>query len=248
MKRLWLIQLIGNALLFWCAFVWLGIRDSRTSQLIETALLGLLILIPWLWLQDGTMAYCGDRSQGLWGAFRRGAKTLAVFSAIVIAFVLLCWALGKLEAPLTTAGQRTASWLTFHLRKPIKPATWVRSYTAILWGVRWIVLPVLLLPVAAGTAMHGASGIKRGSRRVFWLQYLLALLIGSYLPTLLTHWVPRFSGTTAQFLSFVVRFGIAYVLMVTTWLAVAFFSVPPSSSDAARPLSPSPAPPARNTA
>src|SRR5579859_1826488 len=142
MKRLWLIQAIGNAFLFWCAFTWLGLRDSKTSQLIETAVLGLLIAIPWLWLQDGTFVYCADRSQRLWPAFRRGAKTLAVFSAVVIAFVLIVWALGKLEAPLTTAGQRTASWLTFHLRKPVKPASWARGYVAVLWGVRWILLPV----------------------------------------------------------------------------------------------------------
>ena len=228
MKRLWLIQAAGNALLFWCAFIWLGIRDSRTSQLIETALLGLLILIPWLWLQDGTMIYCGahssDRPLGLWGAFRRGAKTLAVFSAVVLAFVLLCWALGRLEAPLTTAGQRTASWLTFHLRKPVKPATWVRAYHALLWGVRWIVLPVMVLPIAAGAALSGTKGLRHRATRAFCIQYLGALLIGFYIPTLLIHWVPKLTGTTAQLLSFVVRFGIAYVLMVTTWLALTFFS------------------------
>ena len=167
MRRLWLIQAIGNALLFWCAFAWLGIRDSKPGQLVETALLGLVILIPWLWLQDGTFVYCGDRSRGLWAAFRSGAKTLAIFSAVVIAFALLFWALGKLDAPLQTAGQRTASWLTFHLRKPIKPASWAKGYEALLWGVRWIVLPVLVLPLAAGAAMNGARGLWRRGRRVF---------------------------------------------------------------------------------
>ncbi len=173
MRRLWLMQAAGNALLFWCAFTWLGIHDSRSWQLVETAVLGLLIVIPWLWLQDGTLAYCGDRSQGLWGAFRRGAKTLAIFAVVVIAFGLLLWALGKLQAPLTTAGQRTASWLTFHLRKPVKPATWANIYLALLWGVRWIVLPVLVLPIAAGAASNGVGGLRHGARRVFWLQYLI---------------------------------------------------------------------------
>jgi hypothetical protein len=224
MKRLWLIQAAGNALLFWCAFTWLGIRDSKTWQLVETAVLSLLIVVPWLWLQDGTMAYCGDRSQGLWGAFRKGAKTLAIFSLVVIVFGVLFWALGKLEAPLATAGQRTASWLTFHLRKPVKPLTWIRAYEAVLWGVRWIVLPVILLPVAAGAALDGARGMWRKSRRVFWLQYLIALGVGFYLPGVLTGWVPKLSGTGSQVASFALRFGIAYVLMVTTWLAVAFFS------------------------
>lgn len=232
MKRLWLIQAAANGVLFWCAFTWLGIRDSRTSQLIETAVLGLLILVPWLWLQDGTMAYCGDRSQGLWGAFRRAAKTLAIFSAVVIVFGLLFWALGQLEDPLRTAGQRTASWLTFHLRRPMKPATWARAYVAVLWGVRWIVLPAVFLPMAAGVALNGSRGLGRTAPRVFWLQYLAALMIGLYIPGVLMGWVPKLAGTSAQVASFILRFGTAYVLLITAWLAVAFFSASRKAANA----------------
>ena len=224
MKRLWLIQAAGNALLFWCAFAWLGIRDSRDWQLAETAVLGLLILASWLWLQDGTFVYCGDRSQGLWTAFRKSLKTLAIFSAVVIVFVVLCWALGKLDEPLTKAGERTASWLTFHLRKPIKPATWVRSYLAVLWGVRWIVLPALVLPVAAGAACNGLRGMGRRGRKVFWLEYLIALIAGLYVPSVLMGWVPKLTGTATQVISFGLRFGFAYVLVITAWLAMTFFS------------------------
>jgi len=223
MKPLWLIQAAGNALLLWCAFTWLGIRDSRGWQLMETAVLGLLIVVPWLWLQDGTLVYCGDRSQGLWTAFRKGVKTLALFSAVVVVFVALVWALGKLDEPITKAGERTASWLTFHLRKPIKPAMWVRSYLAVLWGVRWIVLPVLALPIAAGAARNGVRGMWRRGRKVFWLEYLTALIIGFYLPSLLMGWVPKLTGTAPQVVSFVLRFGLAYALIVTAWLAVVFF-------------------------
>ena len=224
MRRLWLIQAAGNALLFWCAFTWLGIRDAKTWQLIATAVFGLLILVPWLWLQDGTLVYCGDRSQGLWTAFRKSLKTLALFSAIVMVFVALCWALGKLDEPLTKAGARTASWLTFHLRKPIKPATWIRSYLAVLWGVRWIVLPALMLPVAASAARNGVRGMWRRGRKVLWLEYLVAFVVGFYIPSVLMGWVPGLTGSTAQVVSFVLRFGFAYVLIITAWLAMTFFS------------------------
>jgi hypothetical protein len=224
MKRLWLIQAVGNALLFWCAFSWLGIRDSKSWQLIETAILGLAILIPWLWLQDGTLAYCGDRSQGLWPAFRRGARSLVIFALVVLAFCLLFGAMGKLEPALTTAGERTSSWLTFHLRKPIKPATWVKIYLALLWGARWIVLPAIFLPIAAGAAMNGTRGMRRGGGRIFWLQYLFALVVGLYIPGLLIHWVPKLTGTAPEVLSFVLRFGLAYIILITMWLAVSFFA------------------------
>ena len=224
MRLLWLIQAVANALLFWCAFAWLGIRDSRTSQLIETAVFALLILIPWLWLQNATFIYCAERSLGIRGAFRKSARTLAMFSAVVIAFVVIVWAVGLLRGPFETAGHKTASWLTFHLRKPVKPATWANLFAAVLWGVRWVVVPVLVLPVAAGAAIEGARGLWRKARRLFWLEYLLALVLGFYIPSVLMHWVPKLTATTAQVLSFALRFGIAYVLIITSWIAVTFFS------------------------
>jgi hypothetical protein len=102
----------------------------------------------------------------------------------------------------------------------------VKIYLGVLWGARWIVLPALFLPIAAGAAMNGPRGMWRCASRVFWLQYLVALVIGCYIPSLLVHWVPKLSGTFPQVLSFAFRFGIAYVLMITVWLAVAFFSAP----------------------
>jgi hypothetical protein len=224
MKRLWLIQATGNALLFWLVFGWLGLRDAKTSQLIQTFVYGVLLLFPWLWLQDATLAYCADRSTGLWGAFRRALGTLGSFATVAIVFGLAFWALGRLEGPLAEAGQRTASWLTFHFRKPVKPQTWISIYLAILWFVRWVVLPVLVLPVASGVAQHGFRGIRVGASRVFWLQYLLASIVAFWLPPILMHWVPRLSGTTAQVVSFLLRFGLAYALIISAWLAVAFFS------------------------
>jgi hypothetical protein len=224
MKRLWLIQAVGNALLFWCAFTWLGIRDSKGWQLTETAVFGVMIAALWLWLQNGTFVYCGDRAVGLWKAFRASLKTLAVFAVVVVAFVLIVWAVGRLEDPLMRAGQRTASWLTFHLRRPVKPATWVHSYLAVLWGLRWIVLPALSLPIAAAAARKGWHGMWCKGRRVFWLEYLIALALGCYLPTVLMGWVPKLTGTATQVLSFVLRFGIAYGLIITAWLATAFFA------------------------
>src|SRR5262249_33457164 len=151
-----------------------------------------------------TLVYCGDRSQGLWPAFRRSLRTLALFSMIVIVCGILIWALGLLEGPLSEAGQRTASWLTFHLRKPGKPATWSAWYLAALWAVRWIIVPPVVLPVAGGVALNGTRGVGRKGSRVFWLQYLVALLLGVYIPGLLIHWVPKLTETTAQVLSFAV--------------------------------------------
>jgi hypothetical protein len=62
------------------------------------------------------------------------------------------------------------------------------------------------------------------ANKVFCVEYLLALVVGFYIPGLLIHWVPNLDGTTAQVMSFAMRFGIAYVLMISMWIAIAFFS------------------------
>ena len=217
MKRLWLIQATGNALLFWSAFTWLGIRDSKSWQLVETGVFGLMIAALWLWLQNGTFFYCAHRPISLWKAYRESLRTLAVFSAVAIGFVVIAWALGQFHDPLTRAGQRTASWLTFHLRKPVKPTTWVGLYLAALWVVRWIVLPVFTLPIAA-------QRVWRLAPRLFWLQYLAALAVGYWLPSVLMTWVPKLTGTAAQIFSFSLRFGIAYALIITAWLSIISFA------------------------
>jgi hypothetical protein len=219
MKRLWLMQLIGNALVLWLGFMWLGIGDSRAGQLAETVSFGLLIAAPWLWLQNATFAYFADREAGIAAAFRKGLRTLGTFAGIVIVFVLVVWALGLLAGPLARAGQSTASWLTFHLRKPVKPVWFVRGYLALLWGVRWIVVPVIFLPLLAG--------YRKLAGRVFWLEYLIALVLGFWVPSLLMSWVPHLTGSVAQVTSFVLRFGVAYLLMLTSWIAISFFSARP---------------------
>jgi hypothetical protein len=220
MKRLWLMQLIGNALVLWLGFMWLGIGDSGAGQLAETVSFGLLIAAPWLWLQNATFAYFADREAGIAAAFRKGLRTLAAFAGIVIAFVVVVWALGLLAGPLARGGQATASWLTFHLRKPAKPAWFVRGYLALLWGVRWIVVPVIFLPLLAG--------YRKLAGRVFWLEYLIALVLGFWVPSLLMSWVPHLTGSVTQVMSFMLRFGVAYLLMITSWIAVSFFSARPA--------------------
>ncbi len=56
--------------------------------------------------------------------------------------------------------------------------------------------------------------------------------MGFYVPSLLIHWVPKFTETPAQVLSFAARFGIAYVLLITAWLSVAFFAKPAAGQKA----------------
>ena len=98
----------------------------------------------------------------------------------------------------------------------------LRIFNAVRWFVQWVLAPILLLPVAA--CGFGRDSLRQSRKPRFWLEYIVVLVAGFYLPGKLIHWVPRLQATAAEVISFVVRFGIAYCLAVAGWLALAFFS------------------------
>lgn len=209
MKRAWLAQFAGNAVLLFLIWEWLGIRDARAWQLALTASLGLIIIAGTLWLHAATFHWFASRD------WRVPLRRILIFAGALALFLLLAWGLDAL--PLDRWSVWTGSILTFKSRKPVNPATVLRVMQGVRWFLKWIVLPVLLLPVAAGKP-------RQSLRPRFWLQYIAAVVICFWLPGKLIHWTPRFEATVAQVVSFLFRFGIAYCLAVTGWLALAFFS------------------------
>ena len=230
LKRLWLIQAGANLTLVALIYLWLGIRDARLSQLLATAILGALIAFIALWLHASAFAYfAGGQPPVLTPVFRETIRRLAPFAVLVVLFLLVWWALNSLQAPLHRAAQWTASTLTFRSRKPVRPATVGAIFSWLLWLVQWVTVPILALPIAAAVAKSGWIGFKPGAFQRsrdwrFWFAYLIAIAGGFYLPYRLVHYAPALHGTAAELLSFVVRFGLAYFLVITGWLALAFFS------------------------
>jgi hypothetical protein len=152
----------------------------------------------------------------------RNLLPLLVVAAIAGAlYWLLQWLLGRAESPAF----KVASWLTLHLRKPVRP---VLILSIITWKVRiveWVVVPVLLLPLAAGVAGDGWRGVSRAwlarlRSWVFWIGCPVLLLLAVYVPWRLFHWVPWQGGLAVEMTSFIARWLIAWLLFVTAWFAV----------------------------
>lgn len=186
MKKIWLLQFVANALLVYAFYEWLGIRDSRASQLILSVVLGLAIIAGTVFLHSRTFH----------------VKPLR-FAAILLVFLVVFWGLNQL--PLDRFGLWLASTLTYRLRKPVKPPTVVQTLTWLKLFLQWIVVPLLLL--------------QRRSPR-FWLQYIAVVLVAFFVPSLLIHWTPKLTGTALQVTSFVLRFGVAYCLVTTGFVAL----------------------------
>jgi hypothetical protein len=185
MKKLWLLQFICNALLIFAFYEWLGVRDSRTSQLIISFVLGAAIIAGTVFLHSRTF----------------NMKALHFALALLI-FALVCWGLYSL--PIDRAGLWIASTLTHATRKAIKPSIVTAILNYARWFIQWIIVPLLLL---------------RNRCEKFWMKYAAIVVVGFVVPSLLIHWTPKLTGTALQVTSFVLRFGIAYLLITTGFVA-----------------------------
>jgi hypothetical protein len=213
-RKLFLLHLVANALLLWLGYEWLGVGESTRPRLLFSALDALAILALACWFHGATLVFFGTGG----GAFRTALRHLPalVAAAIVVLalYGLLAWAAAASGQPAF----RLASWLTLKLRTPVKPANIARIFLGGFWIVRWIVLPVALLPMASGIANRGWRGFTeftwRGGWR-YWLEVPLLLVAGFLLPFVLLGWVPAVSGFTLEMVSFSLRMLAAYLLFVS---------------------------------
>lgn len=222
-RKLCLLHVAANALLLWLGYEWLGVAESTRLRLALSAIDALAILALVCWLYGATFAYFRGEPN-INDAFRVALRHLAALmvTAIlaIVLYGLLAWAASAAAQPAF----RLASWLTLHLRKPVKPVAVARAFQSVFWVVRWAVLPVALLPMASAIATRGWRGFSGFTWRSGWRYWLGApalLLAGLQLPFLLMRWVPALEPFGLQMASFAVRIGVGYLLFVGAALGVA---------------------------
>jgi hypothetical protein len=218
MKRLAAIQLVGNAAALMLGYYWLSIGEARFGFLAWSFTVALFTAALFLWIHGAGLAYGLNSDAPFRAALRR--LPLLLFAAIVV--LLLYVALGKLQDASADPAFRFASWLTLKSRKPVKPATVARIVAAIFWLIRWILLPILLIPLvrAVATTWRTPPGLRRP---VQWTQRLLTpllLLISLWLPFRILHWRPLMTSFPLEMASFILRAAIAYLLFTAGLLAL----------------------------
>jgi hypothetical protein len=206
------VHLVGNALLLWLGYYWLGLGETRAAALAWSALVALLLLTLACWLHGATFAYFADTR-------RLPLRRLPLLVAAVIVLLAVYWALAEWSDYSSQPAFRVASYLTMTFRKPVKPATVLSVFKLALWLVRWMAVPVLSLPVICGIATR-----HRSRKWWYWIATPLLLVCALWLPLKLMGWTPHAGSFAMQMFSFVVRLPIAYLLFVGAWLVLEFLT------------------------
>jgi hypothetical protein len=224
-----LIQLVANGLLLWLAYEWLTISESTMTRLVWSGAAALLIVAASSLLHGATFAsFRKDAQPGAGPSFRTAIRHLLPLLLMVLAAVAIYAFLAWWAGYSATPAAKLASWLTLKFRKPVRPAAVSQCLNVVLWMVRWVLLPVDLLPLFSGVASRGWRGFNefgwRRYSRLYRLGVPLLVLCGLWLPFRLLNWVPHIDGFTMQMASFAARTVAAYLLFVSAAMVLAFLT------------------------
>ena len=225
--KLWLLNLLGGAVLVLAVYGWLTLPDAHGWQVVASALLAIAIIFCGLWLRAGSFAYfrvAGFRdTASVWQAFRHALRHIIAFAVWTILLAALEW---LLYSCLRYAPQ-FGTW--FWQKAPMLRFGSPRAIFHTAQWIIWIVMALLLavwLPVASTVAAAGLRAtlmvrswrlLKPGS---YWPWFCLLAIAGVYLPYKLVWWVPDLDTLRRQAWSAGLRFALAYVLLISAWVAL----------------------------
>ncbi|MBV9156110.1 MAG: hypothetical protein JO097_07590, partial [Acidobacteriaceae bacterium] len=174
-----LSHLIGNALLLWLGYYWLGIGESDAAHLLWSALVILILLCSGLWLH-GTGLTFFRQNTNVQTAARTALRNLLPLFVLCLAAVIIYGLLMYWRNHFGHSAFVIGSYATMKLRKPVAPSGVLLGFHVLIWLLRWLVAPSLLLPVAASVAVSGWVGFarpwKRGNQLLYWIE-VCALLV-----------------------------------------------------------------------
>lgn len=217
-RKLLLLHVTANALLMWLAYEWLGVDESTTGKLLLSAVDALAILTLVCWLYGTTLVWFRSDEPRLNASFRTALRHLGGLLILAVAALAIYGLTAKGAGAISGAAIKTASWLTWTIRRPVKPASITTIFQAAFWLLRWVALPLLLVPLASAIANEGR--VRWRLRRYHLLIPLLAL-VGLWLPLVIVNWKPAVTGFGMEAASFALRAAFAYALFLGSMLGMA---------------------------
>ena len=231
--KLWVLHAVANPLLFVLFAGWLLIPESSGWQLGLSFVGVIVLVVAALVLHSSTLGYLAgqDRpaSRPFVAAFTRAFRNLIAFAVCGAAAYLLWSSANLLDVYRITFPAYLRSVLPEFLRRQVSAEDAADAYTTVMFVVRWIVWPGLLLPLVAAVACFGFSGFVRGGpvlwRAVrsgfYWLVIAAAALVGVVLTSALVEWHPLVQDASfaGESISMAGRFSAAFLMALASWLA-----------------------------
>lgn len=227
LRWLTVLHLAANGLLLWLGYYWLGVGESRASMLAWSACVAVLIVVLGCAAYGAALVYFQEpgnlRAITAWRVALGNLLPLALAAMIV---ALIYWLLNRWEDYSSQPAFQIASYLTLRFRRPVRPASVALVFNVALWVVRWVVLPVLLLPMMSAIAARGWNGFRgigaQARRWIYWIEAPVLLLLTLWIPLKLLGWTPHVDSFGMEVVSFTMRSAVAYLLFAGSWLALAF--------------------------
>ena len=229
--RLWSLQFFGNALIFLAFVWWLRLPDAHWWQLFFGLLLIVVAAMSALVLHGGTLNYFEDAHQDRGAYIRSGVKKAFKHLPALLVWALVLFTLEWLLAQLDQYDSRVAGYLRSEfpawLRRIISEPALNNIYSGLIWLVRWVILPGLLLPFALSCAGKGFRGFLafgnwlRVTRRLgYWIALVIVALLGVVCIGALMGWRldPKTATLPAEQTSLAFRLLFAYLLGIFSWL------------------------------
>ncbi len=225
--KLWLLNLVGNAALLASVYFWLRLPDAHGWQVAASALLAIVVIFFGLWLRTGSFAYfrvAEFREQGtVWRAFRHSLRHMIGLAIWAILLALLEWGLFSLL-------QYAPQFGVWFWQKV--PALRFGSPRLIFHFAQWLIvflmalLIAIWLPIASTVAAVGlrAREMIRSWRLLkfssYWLWFAGLVIVGGYGSYKIVWWIPDLKTLTQQAWSAGLRFAVAYLLLISAWVAL----------------------------
>ena len=231
--RPWLIQFLVNPVLFAGFLGWLLLPVSNTGHVILNATVALILISVALILHGGTLNYFYLRSDTeavhLRDIFGRALRHLLALAVCVVVVYFLWLLADKADNYQQTLPAYVRSTMPVFVRRIASETFFNDVFAGILFALRWILIPGLILPFIASTSCLGFRGFARKGLVAwkntvlslsYWVILIVAALIGVLATQKLMGMTPDFRTSTfsEETTSLVVRLFFAYLLGLLAWM------------------------------
>lgn len=228
--KLWLLNLVANALFVLVAYYWLLIPDAHGWQVGATAFIALSAGVLLLWLRVGTLAWfrvgAFRRESGIGRAYSYSFRFIPALAFWAVVFVVVAWGLWSLREFVP----QFAVWLRQSINAGPPPRNLMKDLNWLLLLVVCYLWPGLWIPIATTVAASGvhpehlARSRRVWRRPLYWLWLAVLLALGVYLPYRLVWWIPDLQTLRQQAWSMGARFLLAYLIAITAFIAIVWMA------------------------